>query len=140
MHLDKAAEQPQLVVENKGEVIFVNEALGLAGYPLKDGESITDTPTPVDGDYPRTLDPRDSAVVMGIMERVTVSKSGVAREALSEPVRPVDRKFVEIARLAVYLSLHGDFKTVKRRVDKIMRDSALVAAQSKTKLKPSGNS
>lgn len=130
MHLDKEAQPPQLVVENKDEVLFVNETFGLAGYPLKEGESVMSTPISMGGDFPKTLSLEDTAVVMGIVEQVTESESGEAREALSEPA---DLKFVSIARLAVYVTLRGDSEAIEQGIDKIKLDSALASAEPKTK-------
>ena len=99
MHLDKEANQlPQLVVENKSEVVSVNESFVQAGYPLAVGESVMSSPITSGGEFPKSLSPEDTALVMGVMDQITKSEPGTAQEALSEPV---DLTFVSIARLAI---------------------------------------
>lgn len=100
MHLDRKAWRPRLVLENEGEVLFANKALGLAGYHPKEGESVSSSPIPMDGDFPTILSRKYSDQIVLVMDQVTESKRGAAKEALSQPV-PEDLPFVIIARLAI---------------------------------------
>ncbi len=100
MHLDKEPNQsPQLVVENEGEVLFANEALVIAGYPLGEGESVLSSPITRGGGFPKRLSPEDTEQIMRTMDKITESEPGTSQEALSK--RPVDLTPVVIARLAI---------------------------------------
>jgi|GEM_PF-2449010 len=120
MHLLREANQRlHLVLEVPGEVTFVNEALVLAGHPLRDGESVMSSPITPGGTFPKTLGVEDSDDIVSIIDKVTKPMSGTTEDALSkkpEDRKPEDIKKVGVARLAIYLTLYGDVAAINREL------------------------